>query len=299
MTATARTEDPLAAPTDGARSELGERLKALRQAAGYATQEEFAERLGDRWGQSKISRIERGKQIPTRAEIQDWVTAAGAGRAEVKELIGMLERATAEHKTFRALYAEAGGAAGFQEVIAGRESAAKRIGTYEPILIPGILQTPEYAREMLHLPGGPAAHGASADDIARMIAIRQQRQALLHAPGRDIKVVLSEAALRTRVASPATMRAQCEHIGQLAETLTTAIIGVIPFTAQVPIATLHAWSLVGNLVTIETEEREDYVADPPEVERYWERTRLLLEASVTGRQAAELCRKVARETRAR
>lgn len=288
----------MAGPADGARSSLGERLRELRQAAGYVTQGEFAERLGDRWGQSKVSRIERGKQVPTRAEVEEWAELAGAGRADIAGLMGMLERAAAEHKTFRKLYAEAGGAAGFQEAIATREAAAKRIGIYEPILIPGILQTPEYAREMLHLPCGPAAYGATEDDIARMIAIRLRRQALLHAPGRDIMVVLSEGALRTRVASPVTMRAQCEHISLLAETLTTATIGVIPFTAQVPIATLHAWSLVGHLVTIETEDRDLYLADPATVDQYWERTRLLLEAAVTGRDAADLAKKVARETRA-
>lgn len=40
----------------------------------------------------------------------------------------------------------------------------------------GLLQTPAYARDLLHLPGGPTDHGATDDDIDRMVAARLCRQ---------------------------------------------------------------------------------------------------------------------------
>ena len=52
------------------------------------------------------------------------------------------------------------------------------------------------------------------------------------------------------------MRAQREHIARLAETLATATIGIVPFSVQAPIATLHGWALIDDLVTIETGEGE-------------------------------------------
>lgn len=57
------------------------------------------------------------------------------------------------------------------------------------------------------------------DPCPRMIASRIRRQAILYEPGRDIILLVGEAALHTRVASPASMRAQLDHLARLAETL--------------------------------------------------------------------------------
>lgn len=130
------------------------------------------------------------------------------------------------------------------------------------MLVLGIVQTADYAREMLHLPSGLADFGAGEEEIGRMIASRLRRQALLHEPGREITVLMGEGALRTRVASPATMQAQREHIARLAETLTTATIAIVPFSVQAPVATLHGWALLDDLVTIETKAGALEIADP-------------------------------------
>ena len=176
--------------------------------------------------------------------------------------------------------------------IGAAETAATRIAHYQPVLIPGIVQTAEYARELLRLPSGPAESGASDEEINRMIASRLRRQAILYEPGRSITVLMGEGALRTNVASHATMHAQREHIARLAETLTTATIAIIPFTARAPIATLHGWSLTDDLATIETDAGNLEIADPEHVERYWHHTRLLLDAATTDSAAAALCRRV-------
>jgi hypothetical protein len=128
-----------------------------------------------------------------------------------------------------------------------------------------------------------------------MIAARLRRQAILYEPARDITLLMSEAALRIRIASSAAMRAQREHIPRLAESLTTATIGIVPFTAQAPIATLHGWLLTDEFATIETHAGNLEIADPQHVERYWDYTRLLLENAATGDDAATLCRRVESE----
>ena len=160
------------------------------------------------------------------------------------------------------------------------------------MLVPGILQTADYARELLHLPTGPAASGASEEQISRMIASRLRRQAILHEPGRDITILIGEGALRTRIASPPVMHAQREHIARLAETLTTARIAIVPFTAKAPIATLNGWGITDDLASIETDAGELEIADPEHVERYWHYTRLLLDIAATNDDAATLCRSI-------
>jgi len=88
------------------------------------------------------------------------------------------------------------------------------------------------------------------------------------------------------------MQAQREHIARLAETLTTTTIGIVPFAAQAPIATLHGWALLDDLATIETDGGDLEIADPEHVERLWHNTRLLLDVAVTGHDAAALCRRI-------
>jgi transcriptional regulator with XRE-family HTH domain len=284
----------LAASTPRTRHQLAERLRQLRLATG-ATGAQFAERLGRGWRQPRVSKIETGKQLPTRADLEAWAAATDADPAE---LLDLLDRARFEYSTFRERIADLAGADRLQDAIGAAETAATRIAHYQPVLIPGILQTADYARELLHLPSGPAQAGASEEEINRMIASRLRRQAILYEPGREIIVLMGEGALRTNIASPAAMHAQREHIARLAETLTTATIGIVPFTAYAPIATLHGWSLTDDLATIETDAGNLEIADPQHVERYWHHTQLLLDAAATGSDAASLCRHVASETSA-
>jgi hypothetical protein len=125
-----------------------------------------------------------------------------------------------------------------------------------------------------------------------MIASRLRRQAILYETGRDITTLIGEGALRTRIVTPATMNAQREHIARLAETLTTATIAIVPFSAPAPIATLHGWALIDDLATIETDAGHLEIADPQHVKRYWDHTRLLLDIGVTGIDTAAHCRHI-------
>jgi transcriptional regulator with XRE-family HTH domain len=281
----------LATPTQRARQALTQRLRELRRRSG-ATGAEFAAQLGNGWGQPRVSKIETGRQLPTAADVNAW---AAATNADPDELLDLLEHARIEYATFRERYTDLAGADRLQGAIAAAETAATRITYYDPMLIPGILQTADYARELLHLPSGPAQSGATDEEINRMIASRIRRQAILYEPGRDITLLVGEAGLRTRVASPATMRTQLDHLARLAETLTTANIGIVPFSAQAPIATLNGWGITDDLVTVETDAGNIEIADPEHVHRYWHHTRLLLDVAVIGEDAARLCRHISSE----
>jgi transcriptional regulator with XRE-family HTH domain len=278
----------LAASDLRARQALTQRLRELRLATGD-TGAQFAARLGEGWRQPKVSKIETGRQLPTAAEVQAWATATNTDPADLLDLV---DRARIEYATFRERVGDVGGVDRLQDAIGAAEIAATRIAHYQPVLVPGILQTADYARELLHLRSGPAQSGASEEEINRMIASRLRRQAILYESSRDITLLMGEGALRTRIASSATMQAQREHIARLAETLTTATIGIVPFTAQAPIATLHGWSLIDDLATIETDTGNLEVADPEHVERYWHHTKLLLDVAATGNDAAALCRAI-------
>jgi Domain of unknown function (DUF5753)/Helix-turn-helix domain len=292
----------LTAPGWHAREALAARLKELRAGRKQA---EFAQLLGTGWDQSKVSRLEAAAEkekpkarIPSPADLAALVAATGA---DLQDLERLRDRAGTEHRLMAAFadqFRETGGAAQHQDDISAAERASRRLAFYYPWLLPGVLQTAEYAHEMLSLDGGPASYGASADDVRNMVAVRLRRAAILREPGRQITVVTGEAALRSRAASPATMQAQCEHIAALAESpATTATIGVVPFTAPLPFAAVSPWEIFDEMVLIETEVDSLPVADPAEVKKFWRYTQALLAASVTGPDAAALCRRIAAEFR--
>ena len=88
-----------------------------------------------------------------------------------------------------------------------------------------------------------------------------------------------------------------EHIARLAESLTTAVIGIIPFAARMPVYGVTGWVILDDLVTIETEGGDLEIADPEEAGRYWRYTELLRDIALTGSEAGAFCRQVAAETR--
>lgn len=279
----------MVAPNLRARSALTERLRQARIEVGL-TGSELAAKLGSGWGQPKVSKLENGRRLPTQAEVDAWAVAT---ETDPRELTALLDRARHEYSTYRGMYAEHGGADGLQVAYGAAELSAKVLASYQPLIIPGFLQTAGYAREILNLPGGPTDSGATPDEISRMVAARMRRSAILYEPEREVTLLMGEAALRTRFASLPIMREQLDHIARLAETLTGPTIGIVPFERPATVMTYHGWDLTDDVVTIETPFGDLDIADPAEVDRYRQYTELLRSSSVHGQAASQLCRTIA------
>jgi len=123
--------------------------------------------------------------------------------------------------------------------------------------------------------------------------------AVLYEPGRQVTLPLGEGAVRTRVASDATMRDQLEHIARAAATTPVNVtIGVVPFARPFPVAPVAGgFTLLDDTVTIDLEGGDLTIADPAEVEAYTRQLDLLAGVGVTGEGAGELCRGIAAELR--
>jgi transcriptional regulator with XRE-family HTH domain len=274
-----------------ARERLAQQLNEARRRAGLSGVQ-LAERLGRGWDQPRVSKVERGRRVPSEDAIRRWATITGT---EPDHLLELSRRAKAEYATLRDMYATAGGAAHLQDRLVAIEAASTRIAVYSPTVILGLLQTPAYAHELLQRPPGAIAAGASEDEIGRMVASRLRRQAILYEPGREITLVIGEAALRSRYVSHATLRDQLLHLARTAETVTNAAIGVVPFSADLPFVTLHGWAIRDDVVTIEHGSGDLEIADPEQVERYTTWTATLLDIALVGADAATLARRIAVE----
>ncbi|MEO3780734.1 helix-turn-helix transcriptional regulator [Micromonospora sp. B11E3] len=107
---------------------------------------------------------------------------------------------------------------------AGIEDEAVALRGYEPLYVPGLLQTEAYARAVIAAPGL-----LSAEEVERQVAARLERQEILtreHPP--TLTVVLDESVLRRTVGSPELMREQARHLVKVGESLPRVRIHVVP-----------------------------------------------------------------------
>jgi transcriptional regulator with XRE-family HTH domain len=271
------------------RQRLAQELRNLR-AASAPSGSAFARGLG--WQQSRVSKIETGTQLPTEQDIQDWSTAAGAP-GSVPLLLELLERARVEYASHRAQFATHGGAARNQVSIREREQQASEIVSFQPAMVPGLLQTAPYARELLSLPCGPTAWGASAEDIEQTVARRIERQEILYDPEKRLRFVVGEAALWTKFGAVDTLLGQLDRLVAVAG-LASVDFGVVPFSAPMPVFPLGGFKVHDEeLVIVESLAGEQLLADPDAVKRYHEWAGQLWSAAATGEGAVSLIRSVA------
>jgi transcriptional regulator with XRE-family HTH domain len=187
------------------RRRLAAELRQLRAGARLPI-EEVAGML--KWPASKISRIEnRQVGVSTRDLKKLLELYQVTDRAYLDELLEMSRRATE-----RGWWQSYGGVVptALGNLI-GLEAEAATIRTYEPELVPGLLQTPDYARAVIRA-GRPQD---TAQEIDRRVEVRLERQEILirtDPPPPKVNVVLNESVLARRVGGPEVMRAQLEHL---------------------------------------------------------------------------------------
>jgi transcriptional regulator with XRE-family HTH domain len=280
-----------ATPIGGAVGGLGARLRAVRESAGLSGAE-LARRLGTGWGQSKISKIETGRQVPSSDEVARWASETGA---DAERLLALHAKAFAQYGAWRERIAAAGDAAAFQDEISALEHSCTFLAEFQPAMIPGRLQTPAYMHEMSQDDEFLADDGV--DDLRHLVARKVRRQSILYEPGRRIVHVVGEAALRTRIrgVTVETLRGQLAHLAEVA-TLPGHELGLLPFDRAWPIAPATGFGMYdSDLVIIEALVGDIQLTDPDAVARYNKWLEQLLDASVRGGDAAEYCRQVAGE----
>ena len=207
-----------------ARVVLGAQLRRFREGAGVS-REEAAESI--RASVSKISRLESGRIGSKPRDIRDLLALYGlSGDAEWATLLTLAEQGN--RLSWWHEYGDVVPA--WFEPYLGLEQAASLIRTYEVQLIPGLLQTPGYARAVIRL----GHETASEEELSQRVSLRIGRQRILR-PGQPapprLWAVIDEAALRRPVGGAATMRTQIRHLIDVSDPTEAGLvtIQVIPF----------------------------------------------------------------------
>jgi transcriptional regulator with XRE-family HTH domain len=213
-----------------ARMRLGTRLRRLRTEAEIS-REQASEAI--RSSESKIARLELGRTAIKTRDLNDLLDRYGVADEAERENMLALSRAGSAADWWQS-YGDT--VSPWMKPYLGLEQAATLIRSYDIQLIPGLLQTPEYARTLFGLPVGTgrgsavgrAARGERAD---RQLALRMRRQQILHrAEPPHLWAVIDEAVLRRQVGGPAVMRAQLGHLLELGQ-LRHVNLQVLPFRA--------------------------------------------------------------------
>lgn len=275
------------------RARLGARLRILR-ARRFRSGSEFARVLG--WQQTKVSKLERGVQLPKSSELELWVQETGAGSDVLAELVDLLAAARLEYRSWSDAWQAPGGIAASQDEIAELDARATRIWEYQPAMVPGLVQTVAYAREVLAVAGGPRVLGAEADQIEERIAAQLRRQQVLYTPGKTIQLLMGEGALRTRFGERSTMLGQLDRLVSLAG-LPSVEIGVLRFDTPSPVLPLAGFAINdAEVVWVETLTGEQRLDDPEQVAAYVAAFEAALTVAVRGHEVIELIRAVADAT---
>jgi transcriptional regulator with XRE-family HTH domain len=254
--------DPESRPAK--RQQLGAELRRLRDLAGVSGRE-LAQRVGI--SQSKISRIEAGSALPSLPDVVAWGEALNAPPETQQWLASLTEAAFTEVHPWRAALQKHGH---LQDDIQEREAQARRVRTFQPSVVPGLLQTAEYARRVFSLADLPYAE----EDLAAAVAGRLHRQLAVFERGRRFEFLITEAALRWRPGQPSLLLAQLDRISSIS-TMDNVSIGLIPFGVLAVTLTSHAFVLYdghddehNKFVTVEAIHASLTANDPDDVVLY-------------------------------
>ncbi|WP_405609902.1 helix-turn-helix domain-containing protein [Streptomyces sp. NBC_00076] len=206
------------------RRKLGAELRSLRTGTGL-TSGEAARLVG--WHQSKVSRIETGASGVKPADVRLLLDAYGVRDSQLRELLLVLagsDESTGRHHWW---HAYRGVLPPTYRDFISLESQASEMRTLETSVVPGLLQTAEYARAVTRA----AADGLDDERVDALVEVRLARQDVLRSqPPLTLGAVLDEAVLRREVGGPKVMERQLERLVEAAR-LPQVRLQVLPFAA--------------------------------------------------------------------
>jgi transcriptional regulator with XRE-family HTH domain len=247
-----------------AREQLAERLRDIRLDARL-TARRLSELAG--WHETKTSRIESAKKAPSEDDIRAWCRACGAERA-IPDIIAASRAADSMYTEWRRL--QPAGMRRDQENRVPLYERTKLLKAYVGTVVPGFLQTAEYAAALLTaisvFRGMP---DDVAGDVADAVAARMQRNRLVRSGNRRLVAVLEEAVLRQVIGDAEIMAGQLGYLLE-ATTFRTVSLGIVPSgVIGRPVWPLEAFTVFDDTrVHIELLSAQVTITAPSEIVQY-------------------------------
>ncbi|MFI5807151.1 helix-turn-helix domain-containing protein [Streptomyces sp. NPDC051561] len=245
------------------RRRLGQELRRLRELKGM-TAEGVAERL--LVSQSKISRLENGRRSISPRDVRDLCNVYEVEDPRVVESLMQMAKDSRQQGWWHAF-----GDIPYSVYI-GLETDADNLRVYEPQVVPGLLQTKEYAKAVI----AGALPENSPEDWEKRVGVRVRRQDRVTTSTSPLRLwaVIDEAALRRVVGDRHLMLEQLEHLQELAR-LPHVTIQVLPFRAGAHTGLSGHYAILefpettdSSVVYIEGVTSDLYLEKTPDVQKY-------------------------------
>ncbi|MFD0165825.1 helix-turn-helix domain-containing protein [Streptomyces decoyicus] len=239
------------------RGELGAALRALRRASG---KEAKAVARSAVMSASKLSKIETGKAAPSVVDVERILTTIGVSDEVKAEYLEAVRTEATEATAWRLIRRM--GIHKAQQQTRALEAHMALLRLFQPALVPGLLQTPEYIRAIL------SRHDLGEDVLTRTIGARIERQQALYDSTKELHFIITEPVLRWRIVSAARMAEQVDRLVSLSR-LPNIDIRIVPLSAQQQDIANHAFVIRDDrTVSVETVHAEVVVTDPRDVAVY-------------------------------
>ncbi|MFI9355752.1 helix-turn-helix domain-containing protein [Streptomyces lydicus] len=239
------------------RGELGAALRALRQAS---RKEAKAIARSAVMSTSKLSKIETAKVAPSVTDVERILTAIGVSDEVKAEYLEAARAAATETTAWRLIRRL--GVHKAQQQTRALEAQMTSLRLFQPALIPGLLQTPEYIRAIL------SRHNLGEDVLTQTISARIERQRALYDSTKELHFVITEPVLRWRIVSAAKMAEQLDRLVSLSR-MPNIDIRIVPLSARQQDIANHAFVIRDDrTVSVETVHAEVVVTDPRDVALY-------------------------------
>lgn len=276
--------DPVAATSPSssaqqAREALADQLRELRSDAGLTAKALAAATGWDRW---KVSKIEHATRAPSVRDVRAWCRACGADEL-AEDLVATLRAVESAYVEWRRL--QRGGLRRLQDASVPLYERTRVMQVYCSHVVPGLLQTAEYAHALLT---AITEHHGTRNDVDDAVVARIERQRVLREPGHRFVFVVEEAALRYCVGDDEVMAQQLKHL-RSAMSLPSVALLVVPFSvarAQWPLENFTIYD--GEHVRVELLSAQVNITAPHEVAWYVKAFGTLTGSAVTGERARDL-----------
>ncbi|MFI9632864.1 MULTISPECIES: helix-turn-helix domain-containing protein [unclassified Nocardia] len=279
------------------RRQLGRYLREARQAANL-TLEQVGPMM--QWSTSKLQRVEKGQSPKVRElDVEALCRIYDVAPDLTAALKGLAQQATAKSwwHAFDDLIE------GNFNLYVGLESSAHQLALYRPDIVPGILQTPDYARvlDRAYFPDEPV------EDLERRAQLRLKRQALIHRKTQPASatVILNEAAIRYVVGGPKVMGGQARHLANMPPNVA---IRIQPFSSGFPLGIAPGPFVIldfgldtkgreaaPSVVYVESYAGDMYLERAKDVGRYRQAYNVIQQSALDVPTSKSLLRQVARE----
>lgn len=268
-------------------------LRRLREQTDY-TYEQVADALG--WSGSKVYRIETDKVGVIPRDVNRMLDLYGVEKGERRDALIALSRDKGHENGWWHRYGDV--LPEWFQVYVSLESEAETLREYESELVPGLLQTEDYAQAILQT----APNTEPDDEIERTVAARLARQEALTRERNPVRfwAVLNEAVARRMVGGPKTMASQLLHLVEMSR-LPNVAIQIMPFDVGAHAAMRSSFHILRfpestdrHVVYVETQTGSLYMEDPADVERYILMYDYLRGKALGAEESAEWMRQVAK-----